>query len=283
MAKAFSVLSWNVEHFGKTKSNSSTPKKPVGPIIDLVAAQKADVVAIYEVVGRHVFDQVTAKMPEYSFHITEGPQTQEILVGVKRGLTSFFTQKAEFKSGAAALRPGALLTITKNGLQYPLLFLHLKSISDPKGFGLRDDMTKRAIKFKKTLDTRRKQNSLGGKSNFIFLGDLNTMGMNLTYSDKDLSGEEEIARLTKRLASKSVGMRLLSKTHEGTYWPGTNSRYPVSNLDHVAAAEHLKFKQFSGKDIKVSGWVDESSNNKKDSWAEKFSDHALLYFEVQEP
>ena len=36
MAKAFSVLSWNVEHFGASAPNKP-PKKPVGPIIDLVA------------------------------------------------------------------------------------------------------------------------------------------------------------------------------------------------------------------------------------------------------
>jgi hypothetical protein len=47
----------------------------------LLQAQKADVVAIHEVVGRHIFEHVTVKMPEYHFHITEGPQTQEILVG----------------------------------------------------------------------------------------------------------------------------------------------------------------------------------------------------------
>jgi hypothetical protein len=192
MAKALSILSWNVEHFGKTKRNSSTPNKPVGPIIDLIAEKKADVVAIYEVVGRHIFEAVTAKMPEYHFHITEGSQTQEILVGVKRDLSSFFTQKTEFKSGAQFLRPGALLTVTKNSIQYPLLFLHLKSMSDPKGFGLRDDMTEKAIKLKKLLDKDRKKAGLAGKSNFIFLGDLNTMGMNITYSGKDISGEEEI-------------------------------------------------------------------------------------------
>lgn len=283
MAKALSILSWNVEHFGKTKRNSSVPNKPVGPIIDLIANQKADVVAIYEVVGRHIFDTVTEKMPEYHFHITEGPQTQEILVGVKRGLSSFFTQKTEFKSGAQALRPGAFLTVTKNGHQYPLLFLHLKSMSDPKGFGLRDDMTGKAIKLKKRLDKQRHSNGLPGKANFIFLGDLNTMGMNLTYSAKDISGQEEIERLGKRLAAKSVKMKLLSKTHEGTYWPGTNSSYPISNLDHVVAADHLEFKSFSGKDIKVSGWVDESTDSKRDQWAKQFSDHALLYFEVLEP
>jgi len=75
MAKAFSILSWNVEHFGKKKKSSAQPKKPVGPIIDLIAAQSADVLAIYEVVGQDIFQQVTEKMSDYNFHITEGPQT----------------------------------------------------------------------------------------------------------------------------------------------------------------------------------------------------------------
>ncbi|MFY0678917.1 MAG: hypothetical protein JXR18_16735, partial [Neptuniibacter sp.] len=62
MTTALSILSWNIEHFGKTKKNSSVPNKPVGPIIDLIAQKKADIVAIYEVVGRHIFDVVTEKM-----------------------------------------------------------------------------------------------------------------------------------------------------------------------------------------------------------------------------
>lgn len=106
--------------------------------------------------------------------------------------------------------------------------------------------------------------------------------MNLTYSGKDISGDEEIERLRKRLAAKSVRMKLLSKTYEGTYWPGTNSSYPISNLDHVVAADHLKFKSFSGKDIKVTGWVGEETDAKRDLWAEEYSDHALLYLEVLE-
>jgi hypothetical protein len=50
VAKAFSILSWNVEHFGAAIPGMP-PKKPVGPIIDLIAKQRADVVAIYEVTG----------------------------------------------------------------------------------------------------------------------------------------------------------------------------------------------------------------------------------------
>jgi hypothetical protein len=56
----------------------------------------------------------------------------------------------------------------------------------------------------------------------MFLGDLNTMGMNLTYSKKDISAVEEIDRLKKRLGSKSVGMKILLKTATETYWPGSN-------------------------------------------------------------
>ena len=108
------------------------------------------------------------------------------------------------------------------------------------------------------------------------------MGMNITHSNKDFSGEEEIERLKKRLSVKSVQMKILSKTTEGTFWPGSNSTYSISNLDHIVAASHLEFKKFSGKDVKVTGWVDEETSHKKDLWSAKYSDHAILYFEVQE-
>lgn len=281
MAKAFSVASWNVEHFGATNKFSNQPKKPIEPIIKFLAKQSADVIGVYEVVGRVVFEHMVQTMPGYQFHITEGPQSQEILIGVKKSFTSFFTQKIEFKSGAAMLRPGALLTLHIEDENYPLLFLHLKSLSVPKGFGLRDDMTERAIDFRKTLNRADRDMGGNGQANFLFLGDLNTMGMNLTYSKKDISGIEEIDRLKKRLASRSVAMTVLDKSHDATYWPGSTSRYLPSNLDHVVAADHLQFLSFGGVSVDVRGWVDESSDAKKDAWTKKFSDHALLYFEVQ--
>ncbi|GAB1260344.1 endonuclease/exonuclease/phosphatase family protein [Aurantivibrio plasticivorans] len=282
MAKAFSVLSWNVEHFGATAKGARKPRKPVKPIIDLIAKQKADVIAIYEVVGKEVFQSVSQALPNYQFHITEGPQTQEILIGVKQGLSAFFTQKTEFKSGNSSLRPGALLTITKDGASYPLLFLHLKSLTTPRGFGLRDDMIQRSLDFKKTLDKALAEiDSSDNPANFIAMGDLNTMGMNLSYSKKDISGIEEIERLDQRMKPKSISMRRLSKSADATWWPGSNSSYSPSNLDHVLAASHLKFKNFSGAEVDVRGWTEAATDTDKDKWAEKFSDHALLYFEVQ--
>ncbi|MCZ6652095.1 MAG: hypothetical protein O7D91_03615 [Planctomycetota bacterium] len=87
MAKAFSVASWNVEHFGK---QSKKKTRPIAPIIKYLADQKADVVAVYEVESRRVFQPMGKAMPSYQFHITEGPQMQEILIGIKHGVSAYF-------------------------------------------------------------------------------------------------------------------------------------------------------------------------------------------------
>ena len=109
MAKAFSVASWNVEHFGR--QSKKTKPRPIAPIIKFLADQEADVVAVYEVESRSVFRPMVKAMPSYQFHITEGPQMQEILIGVKRGVGAYLTQKLQFKAGQATLRPGVLVSV----------------------------------------------------------------------------------------------------------------------------------------------------------------------------
>lgn len=118
MARAFSVASWNVEHF-----KDGDPAR-IGRVVGFLSQVDPDVFAIYEVEGKEVFGALTTRMPGYTFHITEGDQTQEILVGVRQTLTAFVTQRTEFKSGVFRLRPGMLVTITVDGQNYPVLFLH---------------------------------------------------------------------------------------------------------------------------------------------------------------
>ena len=272
MAKAFSVLSWNVEHFGaRDKEHRRFNKDPV-PIVKIAAAQNADVVALYEVRSDIVFRPLIEEMPDHHFFITEGPQLQEILIGVRKSLPAFATQKTTFKAGQSTLRPGMLVTPYVDGAYYPLLFLHVKSMKDPKGFGLRFDMTMRAFDFRKVL----KKAANGQVANYIFLGDLNTMGLDYFGSDKDVSGDREIQELRKAAGRRQ--MQLLEKTYENTYW---SARYGESDLDQVVTAEHLAFTDFGGKPVRVSGWPDESGEQEKAAWVEKYSDHAMLYFEVQ--
>lgn len=270
MAKLFSVLSWNVEHF------KGEVKKRVDDVTALLKKVNPDIFALYEVEGKEVFSSLTKSLPNYSFHITEGPQTQEILVAAKNNFTSFFTQKLEFKSGNQYLRPGALLTVTISNQNYTLLFLHTKSGTDPLGLGLRDDMFKRACKFRMVLE--KKASSKWG-SKYLFLGDLNTMGMEYPYG-KAIDAETEIKKLAEKEAKK-VKMKILKKDEPASWWNGSKSKTPPSNLDQVVVSENLKFKMYSGCEVTVLGWPKESTVEKKDEWIKRYSDHGLLYFEIQ--
>jgi hypothetical protein len=43
------------------------------------------------------------------------------------------------------------------------------------------------------------------------------------------------------------------------------------------------FTQFGGADVTVRGWPKEGSEDEMDEWIGRYSDHALLYLEIQEP
>lgn len=277
MEKAFSVASWNVEHFG-AKGESKHPKKPIAFPIDFLVQQNPDIIALYEVRSSVIFRPLVEAFPDYQFHITEGSQTQEILIGIRNNFSGFVTQKIEFKSSQPGLRPGVLVTLRIDEAYYPILFLHLKSLTDPKGFGLRDEMLKLALKFRMRLDV-----AAGGKgkANYLFVGDLNTMGLDYPYTQHDISAEMEINELKRRARHYTKKMMVLEKSEENTWWGGSTSKLGPSNLDHVVAADHLMFKDFRGAQVDVRGWPQEATDAAKDTWVEKYSDHALLYFEVQ--
>ncbi|MFQ5612437.1 MAG: endonuclease/exonuclease/phosphatase family protein [Anaerolineae bacterium] len=268
MARLFSFATWNVEHFKNDRDR-------IQDNIQFVRDSNPDVFAIFEVEGRDVFGAFVELMPNHNFFITEDLSRMEILVGVSRGFTAFVTQRQRFKSNVPTLRPGALVTLVIDNNYYSLLFLHLKSSSDPRSWGLRDDMIHHVRNLKKALD---RASGAPGGANFICIGDLNTMGMNLTYSKKDVSGEEELKRYLKIL--KNNGMRLLPKDVDHTHWGGIGSTYPKSNLDHALASEGLTFKKFGEAEISVRGWPQLPAEQAQTEWIQKHSDHALLYGEV---
>ncbi len=277
MSKAYSLLSWNVEHFRMNSTRDAEER--LQRIIATIRQEDPDVFALYEVEGKEVFADLVTSFPGYSFHITEGEQVQEILVGVRGKITAFFTQKLEFKSGQQTLRPGALLTLTIDSVYYPILFLHLKSFDDPRSFGLRDDMISRAIKFSKELRVD------GQNANYLFIGDLNTMGFDY-YFDRDIPVELELKK-SDIYAKRYYDMIRLEKTYPNSWWNGSRSSYAEGPLDHCYAAEHLKFRMFPNQDrdgkspVSVKGWAEKSSVEEKDRWIRDYSDHCYLYLEVQ--
>lgn len=275
-----SILSWNIEHFngkgGIDRSNKQARKNRVKNVVKVIKDADVDVFGLSEVEGKDVHEAITKAMPNFTFHITEGRQSQEILIGVKSGITSFFTQRNEFKRSNPYLRPGALLTITKNGAHYPILFTHLKSMPSPEGFGLRDAMFDKVFSLKRALDKVSKSQS-GGPSNFIVVGDMNTMGMDYDGKKHDIPQADEIAQVTSNFKRRK--MKALPKSHPHTFNNGSDSDLPPSDLDHVFAAAHLTFKgQTAGAEVHVGGWAELTTAAKQDAWITKFSDHAPLTF-----
>ncbi|MDP3083756.1 MAG: endonuclease/exonuclease/phosphatase family protein [Rubrivivax sp.] len=276
MSKLFSVLSWNVEHF------KGEPQR-VGRVVDLLQAQKPDVFALFEVEGGDVYRALVETMPGYIFQITEGAQTQEILVGVRRTLTAFITQRVEFRSGTTHMRPGQLVAVRHGGVDHALLFLHLASGTNPRGMGLRDAMLERAFDFRRALD---KSAGGRGKARYLFVGDLNTMGMDYPF-DRSIEADIELKKCDRYARRVAVGMRRLVKTHDLTWSNGSRSRIPPSNLDHVYASTNLKFRTFTRPDgaaaeVAVRGWVNEADAAKQDAWIARYSDHSMLYFELHD-
>lgn len=270
MSTLFSFGSWNVEHFRNDRDR-------IRENIEFIQEADPDVFAIYEVEGKDVFEHFVQLMPDHNFYITEGLSHMETLVGVRGGLTAFLTQRHKLKSDIPTLRPGTLVTLTIDDENYSLLFVHLKSADDPRSWGLRDDMSLRIAHLKDALDEAPGTPEEGAR--FIVVGDFNTMGMNLTYSDKDVSWQEELARYEDRL-SRSGDLELLEKTAPYTWWGGTDS-YPPSNLDHCFASENLSFQEMGdGAKVEVRGWPELEGEEEQKDWISEHSDHAMLYGEV---
>ena len=234
--------------------------------------------------GKQIYIELMNQFPDYRFHLTEGKQTQEIFIGVHRDLQTFSTQRLEFKTKREYQRPGLLLSLRVNSINYSLLFLHIKSGSNTEDFGLRDAALISAFNLKKTLD-----NVAANPANFIFLGDLNTMGIDdpVPYSKVlDFTSEEEIDRIAGWAEKRSMKLMTKEKTNIGgqqkevTWYNGSNNYVPT-NLDHVVASDHMDIRsQGNGPtNVSIFGWP-KLPQAQWNNWFTQFSDHALLYFEV---
>lgn len=210
--------------------------------------------------------------------MTYGPQSQEILVGARRSLQTFFAQKTQFQSGNPFVRPGALITITFDNEPYNLLFLHPKSKTDPWSFGLRDDVFSRVVRLKQTLEGL----SAAGDARLIVCGDLNTMGLN--YGKKAvIESGQEVSGLKERM--EEAGFLLLRKSHQET-WADRGGKFEAADLDHVLITAPVKMAAIKGADagiyVAVDGWNRfPAKSQERESFIRNVSDHCSLFFEIE--
>jgi hypothetical protein len=271
----FSLLSWNVEAFDGATAQLKKVAEHIGDL-------DPDVFGLFEVENVNIIDLITNRLPDYDYHLTDGPENKEILVGVRRGKfqQSVFTQKREFKVFNPFLRPGALLSAKIDNQFYSILFLHTDSGTEAPDFGNRNEMFEKIWSLKKALD----KGAPGGQSKVIVLGDLNTMGLlfpTKRKSDLRVSEEQEIQALAD--FAKKRNMSFLSKEFDLTF----NNLKLTSNLDHVLASDNIVFNQLGQRQadnnpfvVRVTGWQQLSGQARKD-FIKNVSDHCSLYCEIQ--
>lgn len=267
---AIRVLSWNVEHFRDGSKISA--------VAEHIKKHDPDVFALYEVENINVLELMREHFPKHTFHITDGPESQEILVGlrVSSSYQATFVQKREFKAFNPKLRPGASLTLRKGNAYLNFLFLHTDSGTDAAAFGNRAEMFDKVWRMKSAID------KLAEQGHLIVTGDLNTMGMYFPKpTKKNLAvGADREVEVLGELASK-VGMVRLVKEFDDTF---CNERL-TSDLDHVLASEGLKVRNLGTRSdggkfqVQVDGWQ-QLSGTQRSNFIRNVSDHCALVFTV---
>lgn len=271
----FSLLSWNVEHFRGGDERVKIVAKHI-------QKHDPDVFGLFEVENLDVLELIRNYFPDYNFNITDGPETQEILVGYRKGKFSqvIFTQKREFDAFNPSLRPGALLSLVIADEFYNILFLHTDSGTSAPDFGNRAEMFEKIWNMKKAIDKKSAASNSVGR--LIVLGDLNTMGLQYPgtrVADRLLTEEAEIQSIGNFAAK--FDMSLPTKEFDKTY---TNGRLK-SNLDHVLISASINLKQLGVKDnadpfqVAVSGWQQLQGQERK-TFIDSISDHCALYLEI---
>lgn len=273
----FSVLCWNIEKF-----NDSKPER-IQAVADAIRTHDPDVIGILEFLAKDAARRLVRDFfPDHDFAFTDSKMSIEILVGWRRSKFGqvLYTQRRELQAGSENLRPGGLLCVREKGAAqfHNMLFLHTDSGVTAREYETRRTMFSKIFSLNKALQALHEQQ---GKSRFIALGDLNTMGRVIAPNVTPITEAQEIAQLVT--AAGKAGMQLLPKSAPKTWSSPTGSR--KSNLDHVLASNDLNFKTqgtVGGQPVKVlvDGWVNMSGAARR-TFIETISDHSMLFVEIE--
>ena len=277
----FSVMFWNVENFGKSLEGRSPDPDRFKERVDQVEAHirnlDPDLIGLSEIRDKVALRNLLMdRLSDYDFAVTDGAQGIELLAGWRKGKFQqvLFTQRREFKAGSNNLRPGSLASVKFDDEFFNFLFLHTDSGTKKRDYENRQEM------FEKIWTLREKFDDIsGGQSNFVVLGDLNTMGRRKIGTFAKITGQEEIDELADDAGDN--GMKMLSKTHDKT-WRGSFE----SNLDHALSSTNLQFERLvnatssSAQEISVDGW-NHLDGQDRDDFADNISDHCSLFCKIK--
>jgi hypothetical protein len=285
---AFTVFSWNVEHF-KGLSDARA-----NDIANFIQQHDPDLIAIYELEDSHSgFLFAQANFQGFFTFITEGQNNQEILILVDPSQFDHITitQQHKFRIGNPFLRPGALVTLTQQGLHTNVLFLHSASGPLADAFGDRMEIASHIFNLNERLQEIEEDSGLAAR--LIVTGDFNTMGLQFPrklVSDRVQTFQDELLGLAE-LANRAhrpnfQGMTFATKEHDLTF-SNPNNR-DQSDLDHVLVSAGVQLANRGNRlsdgipfQVSVQGWIQLPTGQARNNFINTRSDHCALIFAVQ--
>jgi hypothetical protein len=260
MKKLFSIAFWNLEHFNRDDKRTRAALR-------LVRDQHADVFSVCEINNRIICAELVEEMPDYQFMISSAPQTQELFVGAKKTFNFYFSERVHYHlAGIQLSLPECIV-----------LFLRTKQGLESVELGPRRDIFRRAMEYMNWCEKSIHDDSVPFPPKFIFLGSLNARGDSNPLG-REIDPAVELEKLDKK--AKQLHLKRLTKNSHFTWWKGQDST--KSDLDHVIASEDLAFCKFIEADIDVRGWPKLDTESHQIQWIRKYSEHGILYFEVEE-
>lgn len=269
------VLFWNIENFrGDNEERTRAAAEHIRSF-------DPHIVGFSEIGSkRAIRNLMMEELDDFDFGITDGAQNIELMAGWKRGVfeQALYTQRREFKAGSDGQRPGALLSVKLNGTFTNFLFLHTDS-----GRGKRDYENRREM-FGKISSLRRTLNEIeDGTARFVVMGDLNTMGRDALPGEDEISSEDEISNLSRFMRRGDMTLHDKSAPHTFLQYRPNGTVEFRTDLDHVISSDVTKLADFDdGKKVRVRGWNDLDTDDKRIIWTETLSDHASVEIEIED-
>jgi len=260
------ALFWNIKNF--KGDDASRAEK----VVQHIRHSRPDVVGFSEIKDKAALRSILQlELSEYDFGITDGDQGIELLAGWKRGGfgQALFTQRREFKAGNSHLRPGSLLSLRQDGVFFNFLFLHTDSGTSDRDYNNRQDMFEKIWSMRSTLSDIE-----NGSSNFVVMGDLNTMGRRKRGGTPAISGQEEIDNLCDDASDANMVLLDKDQPHTWSEVEGDGTLGRRSDLDHVLVSNNLTVGNAGVATVR--GWITEASDAERNTFIEEVSDHCSI-------